>query len=661
MSIEKYTKKYESPNNLENDFNLKNTKKEYIFQLNNELDNKEEEMCDNYNIGDNIRKYFTLNNNIYKKNKTVKLNENAKAIQKKNNIKKISIPSGCLEKKNTIKISKIKEEREQQIYGNIYQNPKINKNSNNAIQFFEEDQINQNIPIKTEPRTIYFKENYENKNGNNNQINSIFDYKDSYARIILLKKFKKRAIVPKPKNTNNSKRKIIHSNFIKCNNNSNELNIREIKSLDKLTRLRKKQETERIKNMISRGGENNTEIIEKFKNDVSNKRIINNKKFFTLESLNQKIKLLSHRIKSNENSIDNSISLSNENNNLNKTEETDNQMNFIMKPRINLNEIYNKDKRIINHSYIQSNSSQTPTYINAPKKSKIYYKKQIVNTKSFTNLNKINNLINAVSKKIKNRRNPSISYSNTNSLNFNNIKDKTFSNYINNNNSLSYYHILKNKTNYAKSHKMSNNNFNISSPNYLNNINQINYLNKYNSENSENVENIILKNEAINKIMNELDNDSLNKYRKENEKKLIEIKRNKNLKRINRKYVKLNLGKKMEESKNYFNQFDDNIYRTIDNQNIKNILNSQQLKMENSLDYYNKELELNNKKKQIVLDKFYENNKKNCFENKKNNKYSNIFEYDYNKYKMNKNNNEMFYDENNDIIGNFKFERKHKF
>ena len=143
--------------------------------------------------------------------------------------------------------------------------------------------------------------------------------------------------------------------------------------------------------------------------------------------------------------------------------------------------------------------------------------------------------------------------------------------------------------------------------------------------------------------------------------------KNKKIKKINRKYLKLNLVKQIEKSKNHFNQFDENIYRTIDNQNIKNILNSQHIKMENSLDYYNKELELNNKKKKIFLEQFYgkQNNKTNYYENEKtnnnNNKYNKRFEYDYNRYKMNKDNEEMLDYENNDIIGYFKFERKLKF
>ena len=684
--------------NTGNDFTFQGSKNEYLkFNPNNSFNknninisknfkNIESKTNNNYN-NDNIRKYFTFNNDILQRI-NANLDKKHKNIKKTNNniFSTINEYWEKRKKENKIKMDKIKMEREKKIYGNIYPIPKISKNSkeiikrkeNIAAKFFEEDQINKNIPIKTEQKNIYFKNNYIK--GNINKINeySKYDYKDSYVRLMLLKKVKKRTITPKPKNVNKLKRKRIENHFIK--RNSNEFNITEIKSLDKINRLRKKQEKERFQNMQNLT-ENNIETFEKiFRNKNSNKGINNNisrindnnKNFFTLESLNTKIKLLSQRIKSYESSTEKSISLNNDNTNLNKTEEFKNEMNYIMRPRIHLNEIYNKDKRIINHSSLESKSNRTLTTQNIPPKIKIYHKKQISGTKSFPNLSKINNLINAVSKKIKNKRNENANYSKSK-----NYTEKTFSNFTNNN-SLSYYNLLKNKTSYEKSHqfyKMSKNN----------NINKINYLNKYNpsssdnflkeknnidggdSKNSENLENIILKNESINKIFNELDNDSLTKYRQENEQKIIELNKNKKIKKINRKYLKLNLVKQIEESKNHFNQFDENIYRTIDNQNIKNILSSQHIKMENSLDYYNKELELNNKKKKIFLEQFYEkqNNKTNYYENEKtnnnNNKYNKRFEYDYNRYKMNKDNDEMLDYENNDIIGYFKFERKLKF
>ena len=74
-------------------------------------------------------------------------------------------------------------------------------------------------------------------------------------------------------------------------------------------------------------------------------------------------------------------------------------MNEMLKQRRYLNEIHNIDKRIINHSYIQTYSN-----INSPNNTKenntLFYKNQINSINSFPNLTKLNNYL-PQNKKIK--------------------------------------------------------------------------------------------------------------------------------------------------------------------------------------------------------------------------------------------------------------------
>ena len=158
-----------------------------------------------------------MNLNNYKKiNKKQKLINN----NKPNNIHIFSTINDYWEKRekeNKIKINIIKRERDEKKYGDVYRKPKINKNTeaiinrikkniNNKILEEEqiEDQINRNIPIRTEKRSTYFKNNYKTcKNKNYKKINNItitfdktnkinknnyrIDPKDSYVRLIKIR------------------------------------------------------------------------------------------------------------------------------------------------------------------------------------------------------------------------------------------------------------------------------------------------------------------------------------------------------------------------------------------------------------------------------------------------------------------------------------------
>ena len=228
-----------------NFINLKN-KNNIINKKNN---NNKKEMNYNFsNITNNIKNYFTLNNNNEsikkdKINKYLNTKDNSN-FQNNNSFSKINDYWKKREEKNKLKMEKIKEERQQKLYGNIYPIPKINKNSkeiinkikeNQIIPVSEEDQIedtiNRNIPIKTEKRNTFFN----NKNKYN-----IIDYKDSYVRLIKLKNYKKRSTTPKPKNLNSLIKKKIPNNF-QNHKIKKVININEIKNLEKINRLRKER------------------------------------------------------------------------------------------------------------------------------------------------------------------------------------------------------------------------------------------------------------------------------------------------------------------------------------------------------------------------------------------------------------------------------------
>jgi hypothetical protein len=228
-------------------------------------------------------------------------------------------------------------------------------------------------------------------------------------------------------------------------------------------------------------------------------------------------------------------------------------------------------------------------------------------------------------------------------------------------------------------------------------LNEANNLKKkYNNEYRK----IILKNESINKIYNEIDNESLLKYREENSRKLHELKQRNNKNKFNLNIYSEN---NFEESKNINNQIDRETYNIINTQKLKNIINGEQQKMENNLDYFNKELKINAKKKELLLNKMFgddytkklkinnqnlnENNtlngkeingnygvdkylvKNNAFDLNKNNNKSefNKYKFVYSPFKMINGikkeikKDDLLEEDDIDIVGNFEFQRKEHF
>lgn len=202
---------------------------------------------------------------------------------------------------------------------------------------------------------------------------------------------------------------------------------------------------------------------------------------------------------------------------------------------------------------------------------------------------------------------------------------------------------------------------------------ELNQRNKINKElikesnvDDKDFEKIISKNESLNNKFNELDSKSLLKFREENLKKLQELRTKGN--KCGRRVVS-----NMEEEKNMDN-YDKQDKMKIKTMKYNSVLNSAQLNIENNLELYNNELKINEEKKKALLNKIYgnvykknisldeieeDNNNESLFRvNKylvKNDFKENIFKYSSHK------NNEDLNEKNEDIVGNFAFERKHHF
>ena len=753
-------------NNNQNDSHgINNNKYSFNINRNNNMENND---INNYsynfsNLSDKLKKYYTLNNNNKNNNDFIKVNlnnyniikrrekgkDNNKTPNNNHTYSKMNDYWEKREKKNKKKMEKIKKEREKKLYGNVYQKPKISKNSEDIInrikeninnQILEEeqieDQINRNIPVKTKQRELYFKNNYNTnidyypnpdsqKMGKNN---SIIDPKDSYVRLMKLKKYHKRTKTPKPKNINSLIRKKIPNNYKKV---EKKLSINEIKSLEKIGRLRKEEENERFKKLQIKMNKESSGYKKDFNEinineekaykqliNISRNIHLNPQKGISIDSLNKNIKIISEKIKKKRNKIQNSLSINNKNNLTLKlnTSKLENKMSEMMKQRRFLNEIYNIDKRIINHSYIQSSSNKnSPNNTNKSnqKKNKILDNNKINNMNSFPNLSKLNSYLSQNKKnKNKNKRKINLYDKKSKNLKYKHFTDiKTLPNSTtNSNNSLKYYNFIKNKIKFNNKNKFSilNKNFEINNNNKekyksLNNLNNPymnNYFNKsininegiinnnflyghnrtHNNIINKNNENypkynlnndqyssIILQNESIDKIFKEIDNKSLLEYRKENENNLNELNKNKHKHRFNKRVLGSNLINQIEETKNY-SQFDEIISRSIDNQKVKNILFNEKQKIENNLDYYNKELKLNKKKKEMILGEMH-GKKINKNYNNINNGINEIqfgqnnYNYNYKQEEINKSQKQYFFGNelDNNIIGTFNFQRKHKF
>lgn len=415
-----------------------------------------------------------------------------------------------------------------------------------------EDKINKNIPIKTKERLSYFKNEIKYQcNINNKYFQQNFE------------------------NTSNTQPNNKH-NLIYQQNNKNK------KSYNADVNNKKKKND--LKNLI---------ILDSLKNKENNKNKVNSNK---INEKNQKHIYLT--LKSNK-------YLNNKQINLNFDEES---IKRIISQRKCLNEIYNKDKRIINHSYntISSSLKSNKTFMTDEHK-------KILKINPTTKQYKILNINN--NKHLKNRKDN---------------KNKNFGIYDPITKSLKYKHYSENRNdNYLKNKTLTLNSSKLSSNSYII---------KTDSDNNTMYFSSLMNN--IKKINNL--NKTLQEHREKNEKNLKQLKKlifnHKINNNYNRKYI--------EESKSNIDQNDTNIYKIKINEKIQNIINKERKELEKSINDYNKKLELNYNKK----DFFFKNY------NKKNNKYfPNLTDVDIN----NENNNEIFFD-NINILTDFHFKRENK-
>ena len=770
-------------NNINNNINYNNN-----YRLN---ENNKRNM-ENIIVNNNNTNKVKINDNKIKsksKSKPKKNKNNKHTNNTQNNIHVFSTANDYWEKrgiKNKEKMNKIKKEREKKLYGEIYPIPKINKNTQEIIERIKErtydnipiedqveDEINKDIPKKTKQRNNLFKNSFYITQNNSNKVNkstSKIKVKNSYDNLMKIKiNNKKRPKTPNPKKSVSlSKKKI------KKNKKIDKLHAADIKNLEMIMKLRKEEEEEKMRRLEERIKIENNYIEEKIKEEdeenspekIKEEKNVNNDNMNNIDSkienyLNKSMNLISFRSKSTK-----------DNQNIN--------INEIMTSRKYLNDLYNKDKKIINHSFIQSSSSNksVPKFSNQ-RNIEVFYKNKSKNNnnkispklnKSFTNTNTYNFSLNNFNKDIQNLslydpktkslrykhyteeggvynyNNASINNNNNISQNYNinynnnkydgmsapdevnknvvyfnppqrqiynNINNKNYSNNNKNMNNMYIDEDIQEKNNeidslYKKEYNFRNNEINKLANELQENsiLNQqlLNEAKKLNNDNND-YEKIILQNESINNIFNELDNESLLKYREENNQKLYELNQKKITKKSN---LPLFLQEQYEESKDVLSQIDKDVYRKINSQKYKNILMGQQQKIENSLDYYNKELKINEKKKEMLLNKMfgdnYAKNRKeinydkdseinfidndntynnnygvdkylvknkdiNIMRNNNRNNENNKYKFVYSPYKMvngikkEVKKDDIFNDDDNieDILGSFDFKRRHHF
>ena len=642
------------------------------------------------------------------KDKVKKQNININKIAHRKNHNNINIYSKInnywesRDKKNKLKMQQIKQEREQKIYGELSQKPKISKNSKIIIERLKErsyelteedgyeDEINMNIPIRTREKNYFFKTVYYSnknklKNRNRAKIDKSVSKINSYYeknKLNKIQKSKKRAKTPKitRQKTNNRKSSRRKLNF----------SVADIKNLELIKQLRNKEQDKKMKEINEKiKVEENENSLDKKEKNENNSEFLNNNNYNVNKSMNV-------------------ISMRNCNMNL---------MNDIMTSRRFLNDLYNKDKKIINHSFVLNSSSipKTSTINKIDKKiknkSSSYNKnyktinqKKNLSTRS-ENINKRNinknftgyGLYDPQSKSLKYRHFTEIPCS-YNNINFNNenIKEnqKKSNENLNkmiqsennrvlkhNNNHINkeiknnlyfkfdrdlnekneeinqiYKNQLKYKTNEIKKIEIE-----------LNERNKINkQLIKESHTDDKDFQNIILKNQSINNQLNKMNNEYLLKFREENLKRLSEIRKKEN-KYDSNIYLKL----KNEEEKNV----DDLFNRKINAKKFKSIINNEQQNIENNLELYNNELKINQEKKKALLNKMFNNkyskslvleDDKDDFDDSNVDKYlvKNdviIKENFANKYFSKRTNDDLNEAENKDLVSNFDFQRRHHF
>ena len=814
MSKENENKEIPIISNLEN-----NPESNHIIN-NNTLDmNKNFQNNDQNNnfqdIGANVQLNKTLKRNksnndinpidileLNKKNNSIKKFNSKKKGLKSCSVNKIGKFSSMndywaeRDKKNKIKMDQLIMERHHKIYGDIYDKPKLNKNTIEIVKrlkqsYFHlspeeeiEDQINHNIPIKT------LQNNYSNKFYNNNKKNLVDkNIKSSNKNInpqkskknksiTTINKKKKISKTPNSQKTVNKlslkipKKKTKSKKFFK---NNFHLSSADIKGLEKIIKMRREEEIIKLRSLQEQ--QNNINLInynnyQPIQTDVNQKEsdyIDNN--IVTFNQSNKKSR---------------SVLKKNINKKFKKTEENQTK-NQLMEIRNQLSIAYDMNKRILNHSYLDDScpnlqninnrnknissineydyyskklSENQKNFVykknNSPSSSeKVYKNLLIIDNKNIYNSGNLNNTSNNQSNDNNNdtiEKSIDIPENNENNKNNEkmNINSISRSNIINNNkgclsadnndynnfssriNNLSFFNFINqskknnntdinlynNEQNndiiYSHTqHCLKYNNKNINSINQTNNnnsndnnnsiylreykyqINKINDLkNKYNAKDAstkkllnEAVEIVNNHDEYTNKFLNEntayinrfiqdVDNETLKKYRIENNAKLQELNEKNFIKeKINDLPISLRNEIKMRDD--VIGKINRETYQKINSNKVSNILNNEKQKMENNLDYYNKELKINQQKKEMLLKKMFGNEgNKYCIKKNDIKPISNS-EYDFDYYRINsqkifdyknrienKKDDYNEYGENgnmNDILVDFKFQRKHHF
>ena len=666
----------------------------------------------NENTKKNLEKYIKSKqaNQQNKKIKDKIFNQNMKINKDahKNNHNNINIYSQInnywesRDKKNKIKMQQIKKEREEKIYGELSQKPKISKNSKEIIERLKErnyelteedgyeEEINMNIPIRTKEKNYFFKTVYYSnknklKNKNKSKINKSVSKMNTYYeknKLNKIQKSKKRPKTPKLKRNIKTQNK-------KSTNKKLNFSVADIKNIELIKLIRNKEQDEKMK-----------EIKEKIKEEENQNSPDKN----IIEKNENNVELVNEKDNYNMNKSMNAMTMRNYSMNI---------LSDIMISRRFLNDIYNRDKKVINHSFtinstsIPKSSSKNQVSKNSKnisssnnKNSKTISKKKNLRTKS-ENMNKKNSKKNLTgyglydpnSKSLKYRHFTEISnsYNNININNDNiNENEKNSDEKMVQSDNIRYSEINKNIIN----KKIKNNLFfefdreirdkkeelnQIYKDELMNRTNEIkkievelkerNMKNKKLIKESKVDDNdfhkIILKNQSINNQLNEINKEYLLKFREENLKRLSEIRQKEN------KYDRnIYSSVKNEEEKNV----DDIFQKKINVMKYKTILNNEQQNIENNLELFNNELKINEQKKKALLNKIYNNEySKSMILDNENDEYQlNLDKYLVKndaalkenftrKYFSKINNDNLNKTDNGDLVTNFDFQRRHHF
>jgi len=320
----------------------------------------------------------------------------------------------------------------------------------------------------------------------------------------------------------------------------------------------KKIEKNNKNKMVVLNNKNNINYLIKVKKDNYSKNNEFKGRNLIFKTTNQKIN------KQNEYKEYNSLTFRNNNiiSNINKDEETKKKL---LNQRTYLHKIYNQDKRIGNYSYKKLPSSLTIERNNEKEKNEKSLNIKITRNK------KIKKEHNKTKKnKDKNKEEPS-----------------KLSMYDPVSKSLRYKHYTENRIFNQTKNKLS----------LLNKQKMFQYYLKNSLENSNNSNHF--KKYLNTKTIYEINymNQSLLKHRKENEINLAKFKKLLFKKKIESNHI----NNKDEESKMNNNENEQKIIKVKINEKIKNLINNERKKLEESIDKYNKKLKINFNKKDLLF------------------------------------------------------------